>query len=310
MSFDYRDLKISIETSETIDADHINDGSDRVEDFINRGISRLELSEKIDNPKLGMPANAHEFEGWLSADKIYKPEFYGSPSPRMMAVSGQTHFRELPDSWSDSELFHAELVGSNPVSIPNTATTIKLRQPAVVNIMCSFYCFEWGGVNEERNQTQSAIRQQRFGYEARSAGNVFLSVSGDIEQSTQRKIFTSNVGPIGHTFNVATDELHDHIVANGFMFLPMIGRHQHFMFCQRQLKEGVHDIGLVFEPHRQTEKNYRMQIRYADTDNRYGLPESDIPHFPYRKHIIFKARNLIVDAYYKRTNDVPSSYST
>ena len=300
MGFDeskWSDLKESLSTSDSLKASHVENGFELIEEFMNKGIGTEELKDA--QPYTGSSSDPLNYEGWLDSDRIYKPEFYGSPSPRMMAVSGQTHFRETPDSWSDSVLMNADLVGNDDIPVPGACTSIKLRHNALVNVMCSFYCFEWGGLNRERNDlTSQDIASLHSGYEAREAGHVYLSVSGITRSSTKRTIFTSNVGPTDPDYS-GTGARRENLANNGFILHPMIGRHQHFMSFQVELNEGVHDIGLVFNPNMQTDKNYRMHYRFSDTEEKYGFTDAETPYFPYRKHIIFKSRNMIVDAYYK-----------
>ena len=131
-------------SSKNLKAKHINDGSDALQNFVNEGIRTPELAtKKRFTENLVDP---YDFDGWVDGSKIYRPEFYGSPSPRMTAVSGQTHFREVANDFSEGVLFNPELNGANATPVPDTATRIKLKHTATVNIMASFYMFELGGV--------------------------------------------------------------------------------------------------------------------------------------------------------------------
>ena len=260
-----------------------------IENFVNEGVGSTELKAPVDYTGSGLDPFTEE--GFLSSRKIYRPEFYGSPSPRMMAVSGQTHFRETPWAWDQSVTFNPNVLGEGYVGIPGCTTTIKLRHEAIVNVMASFYCFEVGGVNKVFNKSTS-----NGGYENKEAGSVRLSVSGSGRNSTYRKIFTSMVSPSKYT-REAGDSYHNRTAANGFLFHPMIGRHQHSITYQKRLDAGIHDIGLTFASNAQTSD--MRWFRYAGSSSAwYGVSDSEIPEFPRNKYVFFQARNFIVDAYY------------
>ena len=325
--------------SSVLKADHINDGSDALQNFVNEGIGTEELKSSVELLEPPLDKTPYDRKGWLESRQVYRPEFYGSPSPRMMATSGQTHFREVQNDWSSGVVFNTELTGAGPVAVPNTATRIKLKHKATVNIMASFYMFEVGGValaasevdldhpahslplgggfaNPELDADET--KQFRRGYESLRAGNCNLSINGAIIPSTKRRIYTSTVGPKSN-FNV------DEIPAaemfsldgggaeskrvlyqqRGFLFFPMIGRHQHNILLQTSLEPGVHDLGLVFTgkvissstPDYGLLDYFWASKQAADAYNRGSVDER--PAFPKIKNIFFLARNFIVDCYYE-----------
>ena len=304
-----------LESSTVLKAEHINDASDALDGFVNRGINSAELKEPVDF--VDNTIDPYEKKGWLTSDKIYRPEFYGSPSPRMMAVSGQTHFREVQNDWSSGVIFHADTAGTSPVSVPNCATRVKLKHRATVNIMASFYMFEFGGVALAANEQNIAIgsggaavldpaeeveTQASRGYESLKAGTAFLQINGVNHNSTFRRIYTSCVGP--HT-SVGEERQERRYVSRGFVFLPMIGRHQHNILMQIQLPPGVHDIGLVFQPNNIHDVTNVPEYRLLDNQWRNARdldPGRDslqeCPRFKKIKHMYFLARNFIVDCYY------------
>ena len=184
----FNDLLTKIDNSRTLDAEHINEGMKSAQHYLNNGITSRQLENK--------QPSAHpvfENEGWVTSEHIYKPEFYGSPSPRMMAVSGQTHFREVNNSVDNGSIFCPPLSGSGQTGIPNACTRIKLRHDAEVFIMASFYCFEFGGINEEMRvdvkEDYWSTSTHTGGYEMRSAGNGDLDVDGVNYASTRSQIF-------------------------------------------------------------------------------------------------------------------------
>jgi hypothetical protein len=270
-------------------AQDLNDGFDAIENFVNEGIASKEFKDTVDYT--GSSLDPFTKEGFLSSSKIYRPEFYGSPSPRMMAVSGQTHFRETPWAWDNSVAFNPNVTGEGGIGIPSCTTTIKLRHEAIVNVMASFYCFELGGTNQI-----PALNKTTGGYENKEAGYVQLSVSGTQRQSTRRKIFTSMVAPYKHTM-ASGDSSEGSAAANGFLFHPMIGRHQHSITYQKKLEAGIHDVGLVFNSSAQ-EGSIEWFRKSTDSQGKYGISDAEVPEFPRNKYVFFQARNFIVDIYY------------
>jgi hypothetical protein len=295
----------------------VNEASDAMQNYVNKGIGNHELDNAYDFEDNAL--DPYEKKGWLKNKQIYRPEFYGSPSPRMMAVSGQSHYRETNNDWSTGAIFNVDMVGESKVGVPGACTRIKLRHKATVNVMCSFYMFEFGGVAlaaSENNRSRTALtlyqptiildpeseEQASRGYESLRAGRVFIQVNGNSFGSTKRYIYTSAVGPK----NVHSQQLGQNLsyAQRGFIFLPMVGRHQHSIMVQLRLDAGVHDIGLVFEPNRPPEQEYRILDRYFSTDSaadeyRNSNPDA-APSFPKSKHIFFLARNLVVDCYYEK----------
>lgn len=273
----------------TLKAKDLNDGFDAIENFVNEGIGSKEFKDPVDYT--GPSSDPFTEEGFLGSSKIYRPEFYGSPSPRMMAVSGQTHFRETPWAWDKSAVFNPNISGEGYISIPGCTSTIKLRHEAIVNIMTSFYCFEWGGTNYTYDRASTT-----GGYENKSAGYVQLSVSGERKSATTRQIFTSMVDPLNTSWETG-EPYTGFIAANGFLFHPMIGRHQHSITYQKKLEAGIHDVGLMFRASAQEIDNNYFS-KFTNSSKYYGLEDAEMPEFPRNKYVFFQARNFIVDVYY------------
>ena len=311
--------------SSVLKAEHINEGSDALQNFVNEGINTAELKSSVDFLDNTLDQRPYSKKGWLESRQVYRPEFYGSPSPRMTAVSGQTHFREVQNDWSSGVVFNTDLTGTDAVAVPNTATRIKLKHKATVNIMASFYMFEVGGIalasseipidklaqnGEYGVQPDDAeeSKQLQRGYESQRAGNCFLSVDGNVLSSTKRRIYTSTVGPKSNFFEIEVPEAPSKTrllyQQRGFLFAHMIGRHQHNIMIQTSLEPGVHDIGLVYKGRGMTERpDYQfLDFLWAKEIHAqiYGRGcAADRPSFPAIKHVFFLARNFIVDCYYE-----------
>ena len=87
MGFD-SSTKSDIDSSSVLNAEHVNDTVDAINNFVNKGINTAEL--KNAQPYSVDSENSFEKEGWVTSKLIYRPELYGAPSPRMTAVSGQS----------------------------------------------------------------------------------------------------------------------------------------------------------------------------------------------------------------------------
>lgn len=338
--------------SQVLKADHVNSAGESLQNFINQGIENSELAPASDfSDTSSLDVKVYAKEGWVGSDLIYRPEFYGSPSPRMMAVSGQTHFREVNNDWSKGVIFGPSTTGPGWSAIPNLSTTVKLRHSATVNIMASFYCFEFGGVAKSQARAneisgtgtsesyaevlagQSGIRtgpagyflkneliggsgstrkefgdSSSHGYETKSAGWVRLQVNNNRYRSTTRPIYTSHVDP-RKPYEFPEQEtdfygegLASTVTQNGYIFMPMIGRHLHHITAQVNLSEGVHNIGLCYKSATSTDQPVYLsstrRMNFNDFDLFKGFPRSSAPKIPTVKNVFFLSRNLVVDCYY------------
>ena len=305
MGFKYDDIDLT--SSSVLKAKHVDDAVDSMQSFVNQGIGRTELKDAVSVSK---PPNPFTKDGFVNSNLVYRPEFYGSPSPRMIAVSGQTHFRENGTSWSDGAMFNAEVSGESFTGVPGMCTRLKLRHPAIVNVMCSFYAFEFGGVGRsKRDQSSGFHNQDSTGYESIEAAECRMLVNGVSQFSTERTIFTSLITPRRAIsrgtsfFEIGSKErvFFSH-VNRGFLFFPMVGRRLHHCVMQKQLPEGIHDIGLAIKPittgSPTTVLTHEGLISAQEVQNDIGISLSNMPQVPQHKHIFVLARNLIVDSYY------------
>lgn len=117
----------------SIDALDLRARASDVETFLNRQIvsGDLKTSSK-----------------WVSRIQIYKPEFYGSPSPRMEAVSGDTYYRFADDVAQEAAVFHGDQVVNTWIPVPGLSATI--RNPWKTSVKCtvsaSFYAMTVEGI--------------------------------------------------------------------------------------------------------------------------------------------------------------------
>tara|TARA_R100001510_G_scaffold49506_1_gene47904 strand:- start:324 stop:1262 length:939 start_codon:yes stop_codon:yes gene_type:complete len=307
MGFNYDSTDLDV--SKVLKADHVNSAVESIETFVNQGIGGDELKNSV---AVDDPANPYERIGFVDPNIIYRPEFYGSPSPRMMAVSGQTHFRESPYSWPETALFSLDVSGRGFTGVPGMSTRIKLRHDATVDVICSYYAFEFGGVARSETggfntKPTGGFPQAETGYESLPAADMRLMVNGSTYASTNRTVFTSLVNPkrsISTGFEVGTNanRYYQH-VNNGFLWFPLIGRKLVHCVLQVELSEGVHDIGLALRPRIPLEEQivlaHESIISPQEVREKIGFSEDDLPKFPRMKHIYIVSRNFIVDCYYK-----------
>ena len=181
MSFPYSFLPTDLGL--TLDEADVDSFFNELKSFTNHGIGHYELANK----KKYTPNMTHavldtdaeegfEFDGYITSERFYRPQIFGAPQPRFLAPTGSVYWHSEPYGWTNSVAFQGDITGASDYSgIPNACARIKLRHDAVVNIMATFYCFEFGGLN--RNVADSTTYG---GLESRQAGKVALKVDDDV----------------------------------------------------------------------------------------------------------------------------------
>jgi hypothetical protein len=99
----------------------------------------------------------------VKTEHIFKPEFFGSPSPHILGVSSDTYYRrrsgnkldrcyrheatgsKLMDSLSLDELRENDPSAWQPIEGLSTTVFVDPGRDAICSIMCNFYAFESGG---------------------------------------------------------------------------------------------------------------------------------------------------------------------
>jgi len=260
----------------------------------------------------------------------------------MTAVSGQAYYRKRGNSWPQGAVFNADASGSDYVAVPGACATIKLRHRAMVNIQCSFYMFELGGVVEAPRLSYGALVKHTrptklivdadeavtypglseydnttWGYESYTAGHTRLTINGSHKRSTLRRIYTSSVEPLRSFYNRSLSWGKWKYAQKGFLIFNMLGRHLHTCTYQIFLDEGTHSIGLSFKARSGYDfriQNFAEQQFLGDEyalgsgDNhvvrRYHMERDTIPTLPSVKNVFFLSRNLVIDAYYTTNNPI------
>ena len=331
MSYDGEKIPTS---QKIIEAEDINTESTEIERFVNVGIDESAFATPPDHAYPPAPTHApylnlgygetggyeagrfggsfapdggrqytsgFRTDGYIDKTNILKPEFYGSPAPRMEAVSSQVHYRSTGTAGRDSIVFSPSTTGGAYEAIPGTAARLKLRDSAEVYISASFYCFELGGVQwikdiHRDSSFAASVKKEDYGGQSKLSGRVALNIQGsksfknDYIGSTIRRVYTSLVAPYG-TARDKTGGPDINVANKGRLHFHMLGRHQHSIIYRVSLDAGVYDIGLVFKCSDEPSKlNSTCSIRH-DEDLGWGYVQQT-------KCVFFKARNMVIDAMY------------
>tara|TARA_R100001082_G_C4357484_1_gene157610 strand:+ start:623 stop:1636 length:1014 start_codon:yes stop_codon:yes gene_type:complete len=321
-----------LERSEKLEASHITDLGTSIRRFVNQGIGSDETREPA--PYDLDVRNTYNSTGWVDSEKIFKPEFYGSPDPRMNAVSGCTHFRETNSDLSNNAVFSNQITGTTYTPVPGLCSRIKLAYDAMVYINASFYAYEIGGIAQAASRAIMSHSSEVT--ETLTAGNLgsiaarfALSINGNRQAGTTRELHISTLTPdaacfgdldswpfnndfdIGFRGPTEGDKTNDHQLNDGQLFYNMIARQQFSMVFAAQLQRGIYDIGVVCRPIEQLyDRDFQARFSFGSDDSydnmrAYGVEHGDWPTFPKVKHIFVGSRNFVLDAYYTG----PTSYS-
>lgn len=297
--YDYDD------TVNTITEQVVDDFTGELRKITNLGLGKEELAKaKTYQPNYTHAADddkadeGYEKDGYFRSENFYSPQIFGAPQPRFLVPTGGVHFHQQPYGWSNAACFQGDLTGSGDYQgVSHSCTRVKLRHKAIVNIMTSFYCFEFGGMNFASGGSED----NNHGLESKPAGKVALKVDDTVYSgSAWRYIHVANVDTdatiSGLSGSVKGDLNHCRI------FFNMIGRHQHSISMQVNLEPGIHDIGLAVRSLPQDPKN-EMATMFTPTDSVYGHKQEETPCFNVRKQIFFMNRNFVVDINYTGNSD-------
>ncbi|MAK37276.1 MAG: hypothetical protein CMC15_14070 [Flavobacteriaceae bacterium] len=128
-----------------IEADNLRDRFDHLTKKVNGSINKGDI-----------------LKGSLTTEHIFKPEFYGSPSPYIKGISSDTFYRRRSGNKLDRYYRH-EATGSRtqdtvdinelasdvtawcPIEGLSTTVYLENDREAICDVMTNFYCFESGG---------------------------------------------------------------------------------------------------------------------------------------------------------------------
>lgn len=116
----------------TVSASAIRDIIQTIEDYVNTGITQSDL---------GSPG------AWVDYSHVYKPDFYGSPSPRTEFQSGDVYYRFAAEGRDNYAIFHAD--PAVDVWLPVQGLCATVRHPPGASsdflVMASFWAFTVAG---------------------------------------------------------------------------------------------------------------------------------------------------------------------
>ena len=260
---------------------------------LNRGFSASDFENKVGATGDG----ALDKKGVIQSSHIFKPEFYGSPSPHVLGVSSDTYYRSRSNNKlnryyrhegigsvqgrniGDIDIF-ADVNAWQPIEgLSATVCVPPGESPAATYVCASFHAHEKGGkVGEPRSQI---LREGRTTGE----GNKMESLSG-FNRATQAGTFVAMFGLFldrmdgnGPRYVIGTQR---RIFGTGG------GRYR----CRRMNHSiiahlgsgGAYDFSL-------TEGENKISVRCL-----YRLPA---PAIKGTRHVYVDARNLVVDVIYK-----------
>jgi hypothetical protein len=115
----------------TITAASLKSVFDTVQAFTNGGIVAGDLSTALKAGKY----------------QLFSPEFFGSPDPRAVFITGKTHYRLRTQDAEKSAVIHYEAMHNNDGvfdAVEGLSATVKIRRKSHVVIMASFWAHESG----------------------------------------------------------------------------------------------------------------------------------------------------------------------
>ena len=301
-----------IAVSKVLKARHINEASRDLSFRVNGQLS-AEIDDTVPyEDKIEKGSEPFEKRGKFTSREVFKPDFFGSPSPRMVADTGVCLYRDTDQDWSKGAVFNSNSTGSGDEAIPGLSASLRLRERSLVNIMASFYCFELGGINfvqqqlaDGRTQDDALKNNPNFGYESFVAGRAYISVDGNKKFATERPIHVGLVGTRSWVHdglsNLDTKTRHGFHINKGELLIPMINRKVYNMHFQTELNAGIHNIGVVYSGQSKTdEPSYPVKNYWYASEGYsqfFGHELSDQVKLPKHKNVFFLSRNFIVDAY-------------
>jgi hypothetical protein len=258
----------------TISAREIRDNVEAIQEFVNGGIRNADLERSS-----------------LETENILKPEFYGSPSPRVEGVSSDTYYRSRSNNKLDRYYRHEQTGYTNksadyppPFSayqpIEGMSCSVFCDEaPIAVTVTGSFYAFESGGFSGQYEHKISSNHKFPWywaEYRETSAKSGFEKSRTQSYVCAEFMLFLDRMDgedpqPIGATRRYL------HPRARGAYNCNRIQSSFHVVLSPSYfgLTIGVNKI------------SYRCRYRLISEDNKTS------------RHVYVDGRNLVVDALYR-----------
>ena len=213
---------------------------------------------------------------WVKTEHIFRPEFFGSPSPRVEMVSSDVHYRQRPHDTGSGHLGVALSVNNSESYqyIEGLGATVRCHKAAVVDVMTSFYIFEDNGQGTKLDMDQPVAQ-------------VCLFVDNEARRNTIRNIFPRAKGgaPIisGTLSAVESPEAENFNGTRAREF----NRRQVSFIHQESLTAGTHKLSVRLK--------YKTRQGYSN-----GIASDHISTAKGDewKHVFVEGRNFIVDVHY------------
>ena len=232
---------------------------------------------------------------WVTTEHIFRPEFYGSPAPRVEMVSSDVHYRYRPHDITERSIHH-EASGTGPTGhspsqnlpdgdqfIEGMAATIHCHRDAVVDIMGTMYIYEHNGEG-------SKIDQQWAGFVAQTC----LFVDDVARRNPIRGIYLRGKGggPGVSEANLIADDgdSGEEERFNGTRMREHNRRQIHFVH-QEALTAGIHQIGVRLKY--KSRADYINNAKFVSPYSSPSTGEEDE-----WKHVFVEGRSFIADVHY------------
>ena len=224
---------------DTVSASEIKSQLDSIEEFVNEDISSSDLTSSTK---------------WIKRELLYKPEFYGSPSPRAEMVTGNTYHRQTPFGIPDQAHFHHE-INLNAQAVHGLSATFKVpRDNCVVSVFCNFWAYESAGT-VDRDAPTNAAQVGSTSVVALIEGDaqkaaVFTlrfddgGLSSDDEDGTHRYLYLASDKNESWIDNLSTSSTPYRIPFSA----NYISRKNISMICQKTMSKGVHSVAVYCKP--------------------------------------------------------------
>ena len=281
-------LGLSFASPNTINAEDLREEIELLQRGINGGYLR---SDVINNTRFSFGAGEDDFA--LSTDKIKKPEFYGSPSPRIEAVTSDTYYKKRTNNKLDRYYVH-EVIGTSKNF--KDSSVIGAYQP-IEGMSCTVFCreepkfalvtgcchiFESGGFAGKTFNTITDDGSQDFRgatFQHQSSRSGFLKAQAQAMYVAEMQMFLDKMDGNGPQIIVGAGRT---VKARGRGAYNC--RRRQIAFTVPLVTGGTLATGLTIGVNK---VSYRIRYRlFDDAETRY-------------RHIYVDARNFVVDVYYK-----------
>lgn len=175
-------------------------------------------------------AAADRASGWMIANHVYRPDFYGGSNPHTTLTSGEVYFRqrslELPRAAYYSHYLSESTGAAGYIPVLGLGATIQIPENINTNgghrvrVTASFYAYDYGGDDVYAGMDEDpTLIAALFG----------IQVNGALPTVTRPIHKGSRTG--------ATEQ-----------YVAFYPRHQVCLFQSLALDEGVHDICVAINP--------------------------------------------------------------